>query len=234
MVHWTHSSRSRASRDENVFDPAAAHRKGRQDVEGHEAHFTSIKRSRKGLIDSRRSPRRRRDGVDTGRAFPGAVCSERRDAAGKGGTINAITQRLNPRQVHVIALAKPTYACPASELPFLPTGFAVAARPSEQSAGAHHVEINAATGTNVDIGTVAPAFGHADGGVEACFSKGAKNASAPPTVRPDVADEWPHPQTTCPRPSARGPRQFASMKTRVNTRSRTGRHACSASPEAIP
>ncbi|HVH26389.1 MAG TPA: polyphosphate kinase 2 [Vicinamibacterales bacterium] len=36
------------------------------------------------------------------------VIFEGRDAAGKGGVINAITQRLNPRQVHVVGLAKPT------------------------------------------------------------------------------------------------------------------------------
>ena len=36
------------------------------------------------------------------------VLFEGRDTAGKGGSINAITERLNPRQVHVAALAKPT------------------------------------------------------------------------------------------------------------------------------
>jgi polyphosphate kinase 2 len=36
------------------------------------------------------------------------VLLEGRDAAGKGGLINAIAERLNPRQVHIIALAKPT------------------------------------------------------------------------------------------------------------------------------
>jgi polyphosphate kinase 2 len=36
------------------------------------------------------------------------VLFEGRDAAGKGGAINAIAHRLNPRQVHVVALAKPT------------------------------------------------------------------------------------------------------------------------------
>jgi polyphosphate kinase 2 len=37
-----------------------------------------------------------------------AVIIEGRDAAGKGGVINAIAQRLNPRQVRVVALPKPT------------------------------------------------------------------------------------------------------------------------------
>jgi polyphosphate kinase 2 (PPK2 family) len=36
------------------------------------------------------------------------VIFEGRDAAGKGGVINAITRRLNPRQAHVVALARPT------------------------------------------------------------------------------------------------------------------------------
>ena len=36
------------------------------------------------------------------------VLLEGRDTAGKGGTINAITERLNPRHVHVAALAKPS------------------------------------------------------------------------------------------------------------------------------
>lgn len=35
------------------------------------------------------------------------VVLEGRDAAGKGGVISAIAERLNPRQVHIVALAKP-------------------------------------------------------------------------------------------------------------------------------
>jgi polyphosphate kinase 2 len=42
----------------------------------------------------------------TGRRM--VVVLEGRDAAGKGGVISAITERLNPRQAHVVALAKPT------------------------------------------------------------------------------------------------------------------------------
>jgi polyphosphate kinase 2 len=38
-----------------------------------------------------------------------AVLLEGRDAAGKGGTIHAISQRLNPRQVRVVALGTPTH-----------------------------------------------------------------------------------------------------------------------------
>jgi polyphosphate kinase len=36
------------------------------------------------------------------------VLFEGRDTAGKGGTINAIAEHLNPRQVHIVALGKPT------------------------------------------------------------------------------------------------------------------------------
>ncbi|MBP9183179.1 MAG: polyphosphate kinase 2, partial [Fuscovulum sp.] len=36
------------------------------------------------------------------------VVFEGRDAAGKGGTIKAVTQNLNPRQAYVVALPKPT------------------------------------------------------------------------------------------------------------------------------
>jgi polyphosphate kinase len=36
------------------------------------------------------------------------VLLEGRDTAGKGGVITAITERLNPRQVHVVGLAKPS------------------------------------------------------------------------------------------------------------------------------
>lgn len=36
------------------------------------------------------------------------VILEGRDAAGKGGTINTIAETLNPRQVHIVALSKPT------------------------------------------------------------------------------------------------------------------------------
>ena len=42
----------------------------------------------------------------TGRRM--VVLFEGRDAAGKGGVINTITKERNPRQVHVVGLAKPT------------------------------------------------------------------------------------------------------------------------------
>ena len=43
---------------------------------------------------------------DTGQRM--VVVMEGRDTAGKGGVINAITETLNPRQVRIVALAKPT------------------------------------------------------------------------------------------------------------------------------
>ena len=36
------------------------------------------------------------------------VLLEGRDTAGKGGVINTISEQLNPRQVHTVALPKPT------------------------------------------------------------------------------------------------------------------------------
>ena len=36
------------------------------------------------------------------------VLFEGRDTSGKGGSINAVAERLNPRQVHIVSLAKPT------------------------------------------------------------------------------------------------------------------------------
>ena len=36
------------------------------------------------------------------------VAFEGRDAAGKGGTIKAVTENLNPRQAYVVALPKPS------------------------------------------------------------------------------------------------------------------------------
>ena len=84
-----------------------------------------------------------------------------------------------------------TYAVPESELPFLPTGFAVVGRlalPSPLPAS-HHYEISAKSGTVVDFGTVAPAFGQAGGGVEAYFARGATNAASSPATHPDLDDE---------------------------------------------
>src|SRR5581483_1315150 len=84
-----------------------------------------------------------------------------------------------------------TYAAPASEVPFVPTGLVAVggfALPNNLPAS-HHYEIEAPVGTVVDFGTVAPAFGQAGGGVEAYFSKAVTNAKVPPTPASKLPDE---------------------------------------------
>lgn len=84
-----------------------------------------------------------------------------------------------------------TYACPESEVPFVPTGFAAVGRfalPSPQPACQHYV-IEAAAGTEVLFGTVAPAYGQAGGGVEALFPHGAKNVLSPSVKPSKIPDE---------------------------------------------
>lgn len=75
-----------------------------------------------------------------------------------------------------------TYACPESEFPFIPTGFAAVGRLALPSpiAASHHYQIEAlkdpkGNPLHVLFGTVTPAFGQAGGGVEALFPNGAKN-----------------------------------------------------------
>jgi hypothetical protein len=84
-----------------------------------------------------------------------------------------------------------TYAAPASEVPFVPTGFVVVGRfalPNNLPASFHY-EIEAPIGTSVDFGTVAPAFGQAGGGVEAYFANAVPNAMAPPAPFTKLPDE---------------------------------------------
>jgi hypothetical protein len=83
-----------------------------------------------------------------------------------------------------------THASPESETPFIPTGFAAVGRlalPSSSPAS-YHYEIEAIAGTQVNFGTIAPAFGQAGGGVEAFFPLGATSSRprrAVPTSLPD-------------------------------------------------
>jgi len=82
-----------------------------------------------------------------------------------------------------------TYAAPASEVPFVQTGFVAVGRfalPVNLPAS-HHYEIVAPAGTHVDFGTVAPAFGQSGGGVEAYFAGAVTNAQSPPvySLMPD-------------------------------------------------
>ena len=84
-----------------------------------------------------------------------------------------------------------TYAAPASEVPFVPTGFVAVGRfalPNTLPASFHY-EIEAPAGTSVDFGTVAPAFGQAGGGVEAYFAHAVPNAKSPPAPVAMLPDE---------------------------------------------
>lgn len=84
-----------------------------------------------------------------------------------------------------------TYGAPASEVPFVPTGFVAVGRfalPINLPAS-HHYEIMAPAGTHVDFGTVAPAFGQSGGGVEAYFANAVTNAQMPPTTHKPLPDE---------------------------------------------
>jgi hypothetical protein len=89
------------------------------------------------------------------------------------------------------SLVAGTFATPESEIPFIPTGFAAVGRlalPNNLPAS-HHYVIEAPSGTNVDFGTVAPAFGQAGGGVEAYFSNAVTNAKVPPVPASRIPDE---------------------------------------------
>lgn len=84
-----------------------------------------------------------------------------------------------------------TYAVPESEVPFIPTGFAAVGRlalPNTLPAS-HHYIVEAASGTAVRFGTVAPAFGQAGGGVEVFFAKGAVNIQRPIVAPSQIDDE---------------------------------------------
>lgn len=73
----------------------------------------------------------------------------------------------------------------------MPTGFIAVGRfalPNTLPAS-YRYEIEAPTGTSVDFGTVAPAFGQAGGGVEAYFAKSVTNAKVPPAAMVALPDE---------------------------------------------
>jgi len=84
-----------------------------------------------------------------------------------------------------------TYACPESEVPFVPTGFVAVGRFALPNilAASHHYEIEAPPGTDVEFGTVAPAFGQSGGGVEAYFQFAVVNQYVPPKPASQLADE---------------------------------------------
>lgn len=88
-------------------------------------------------------------------------------------------RRVDPKTGNFLA---GTYATPESEVPLVPTGFVAVGRfalPVNLPAS-HRYEIEAPIGTDVDFGTVAPAYGQAGGGVEALFTKAVINAQSSP------------------------------------------------------
>ena len=73
-----------------------------------------------------------------------------------------------------------TYVTPDSEVALTPTGLAAVGRfalPYTSPASWHYVA-EASVGTTVSFGTVAPAFGHAGGGVEAYLVNGTNNTNS--------------------------------------------------------
>ncbi len=97
-------------------------------------------------------------------------------------------RRVNPTTGSFVA---GTYAAPASEVPYVPTGFVAVGRfalPVNRPAS-HHYEIESPVGTLVHFGTVAPAFGQAGGGVEAFFPNAVTNVAARPTPPSRLPDE---------------------------------------------
>lgn len=84
-----------------------------------------------------------------------------------------------------------TYATTESERAFVPTGFVAVGRfalPNKLPAS-HLYTIQAASGTDVSFGTVAPAFGQSGGGVEAFFIDAVVNVMSPRESPSMIADE---------------------------------------------
>jgi hypothetical protein len=85
-------------------------------------------------------------------------------------------------------IAKDTYAAPASEVPFAPTGFAAVARfalPSLMPA-CYRYELQPVSNTDIECGASVPLYGQSGGGVEVKFVAQASNrgAIANPVVLP--------------------------------------------------
>lgn len=97
-------------------------------------------------------------------------------------------RRVDPRTGNLIP---GSYAAPESEVPFIPTGFAAVGRLAlpNTAPASHHYLIDADVGTDVEFGTVAPAFGQAGGGVEAFFPSGAVNKGLAPHSPTQLPDE---------------------------------------------
>ena len=85
-------------------------------------------------------------------------------------------------------IAKDTYAAPASEVPFAPTGFAAVARfalPNLMPA-CYRYELQPDANTDIECGASVPLYGQSGGGVEVKFVKQTNNrcAIANPVVLP--------------------------------------------------
>jgi hypothetical protein len=85
-------------------------------------------------------------------------------------------------------VASGTYAAPASELPFMPTGLAAVARYALPSLfpARWRWELQPSAGTMIDYGASVPLYGQSGGGVEVMFPNGATNRGpiANPVVLP--------------------------------------------------
>lgn len=81
-----------------------------------------------------------------------------------------------------------TFACPASEMPFVPTGFAAVGRYAlpDLFPACWRWELRPVAGSHLDIGACVPLYGQAGGGVEVCFRNDTKTHGAipSPTVLP--------------------------------------------------
>jgi hypothetical protein len=98
------------------------------------------------------------------------------------------TSKRIKRSTNPPTIAKDTYAAPASELPFAPTGFAAVARfalPSLLPA-CYRYELQPDAGTAIECGASVPLYGQSGGGVEVKFTNPTKNrcAFADPIVLP--------------------------------------------------
>ena len=98
-----------------------------------------------------------------------------------------ISRRINQANQKI---AKDTYACPASELPFFPTGFAAVGRyalPNLMPA-CYRWKLQPVAGTSLDCGASVPLYGQAGGGVEVRFRGLTKNRTpiANPVVLPPL------------------------------------------------
>jgi|SRR6267154_48217 len=95
------------------------------------------------------------------------------------------SKRVNQSKNEIVAA---TYACPASELPFLPTGFAAVGRYALPNLlpACFRWELQPTAGSAVHCGASVPLYGQAGGGVEVRFNNLTKNRGpiANPVVLP--------------------------------------------------